>query len=202
MAKHDCKRLSRLLDLLPELPLLLRNLELKSLNAVLESLPSLLDSLGSQLGFTAQLLHSTGALAPAVGRIPAAGPLREAALLKIGPCLEGFDAALDAVNVRIGAIEQGGNSRTYLVAQRGFGGCEGGLGNELVVLGSRYLVSNAALERRERDGGLQFGRLLGLTRTVLSTLISLGKSATPFPSVSTEDSRCDKDPRRAATQSP
>lgn len=40
------------------------------------------------------------------------------------------------------------------------------------------------------------------TRTVLSTDPSLGKSETPFPSVSTEDSRRLRDVRREATQSP
>lgn len=181
---------SCLLDLLSQLPLFLQNFELQSFNTVFQSLPSLLYCFSSQLRLAAQLLTSTTFRDPAIWRVSAFGSLRETTLLELSARLKGFNAAFYAVDMRVGAAEKDGNSGAYLIAQGSFGGGEGGLRDEFVVLW-KVRQERDLLEQRQR-----------LTRTVLSTPMSRGKSATPVPKVSTEDSKCDKEPRRVLTQSP
>lgn len=145
-----------MLDLFPQLALLLQHLELQSLDAVLKRLfplpydarlePGLLAEVGrADLGRAALLaalvfpaavfakglvvfvvVVSVAAVATAAGR--------QAALLQVGPRLQRLDAPLDAVDVGVGAVEQDGDGGADLVAQGGLGGGEGGLRDELVVL--------------------------------------------------------------------
>lgn len=58
----------------------------------------------------------------------------ETALLQLGSGLEGLDATLLALDLRVGAGEQQGDVRTDVVAEGGLCRGEGGLGDELVVL--------------------------------------------------------------------
>ena len=55
-------------------------------------------------------------------------------LLQLRLCLQGFDPALAALELPLGAVEEEGDEGRDLGAEGGFGGGEGCLGDELVVL--------------------------------------------------------------------
>lgn len=120
----------------------------------------------------------------------------QAPLLQLGPRLERVDAPLRARDVGVGAVQQHRDGRADLVAQGGFGEGEGGLGDQFVVL--FFVGVSMGIEVLGVRGYEEGAR----TRTVLSTLTSRGKSATPLPSVDTDDSRKESEVRSAATQSP
>lgn len=58
----------------------------------------------------------------------------ETALLQLGARLEGLDAAVDARDVRVRAVEERRYGGGQLGAERGLGGLESRLRDELVVL--------------------------------------------------------------------
>jgi hypothetical protein len=60
--------------------------------------------------------------------------LRQPALLQARLGLQSLNAALAALDLALGAVEEEGYKGGNLGAERGFSGGEGCLGNELVVL--------------------------------------------------------------------
>lgn len=132
--------------LFAQLPLFLLDLEFQPLNTVLERLLPLPDDLGAQLRLLAQPRAAAARpafLALAVGcRRVGARRLGQAALLQLGARLEGLDAAVDAVDVGVGAVEEDRDGGADFVAEGCLGGGERRLGDELVVL-EREAVSAA-----------------------------------------------------------
>lgn len=114
-----------------------------------------------------------------------------------------------SLDLPVGTVEQVGYEGADFVAERGFCGGEGRLGDQFVMLETKvgFFVLPVSLyffyfffcapTQVEVGSGLEEV----LTRTVLRTEPNLGKSDTPLPRVSTEDSRRARDVRRDATQS-
>lgn len=125
--------------------------------------------------------------------------------------LECFDAAGLSFDLALGAVQQVADEGADFVAEGGFGCCEGGLGDEFVVLLSQKVVvvdcqfvDQQVGENEEvfvKVEGQRGGEESERTLTVLSTEPRRGKSATPEPRVLTEDSRSETEVRSEATQS-
>lgn len=77
--------------------------------------------------------------------------MREPAGVEVGARLEGLDLARLALELAVRAVEEEGNERPDLVAEGGLGGCEGGLGDEFVVL-----------DMRAPEGGARVSLLAGV----------------------------------------
>lgn len=115
------------LQSLPQLPLLLQHLQLQPLDAIPQRLLALPHRPRPQLVLAVQLPAAPQRLHGLVGP-------REAALLQLAPRLERLDAPLLALDLGVGAGEEEGDVWADVVAQGGFGGGEGRLGDEFVVL--------------------------------------------------------------------
>lgn len=147
--------------------------------------------------------------------------MRQPAGVQVGARLERLDAPRLALQVLVGAVEEQRDKGPDLVAQGGFGGGEGWLGNQLVVLLRGVFLGSALLYPTRVlvclccvRGGCEVARVRGglgkagnwgdkgkHTRTVLSTDERRGKSCTPVPRVATEDSRKESEVRSDVTQS-
>lgn len=118
--------------------------------------------------------------------------LGQATLLQLGARLEGFDTALHAVDVGVGAVKENRDGGANFVAERCLGGRKGRLGDEFVVLESLGQLRSAVVGEEEAMR----------TRTVFSTFTRRGKSDTPAPRVETELSRWEREFCSDRTQSP
>lgn len=123
-------------------------------------------------------------------------------MLELGAGLQRLYASLSPLELAVGAVEEEGNVRAYFVAERSFCGGKRGLGDEFVVLLCVALVLCSFYnilcfsDRVVFDMGGE-----KRTRTVLRMVMRRGKSETPLPRVSTEDSRKLREVRREVTQS-
>lgn len=125
----------------PQLSLLLRHLELEPLDAVLERLLPLANRPGPQAGpavecLPARRLFLFGGSSRGGGIvvITLAGAPAQPAGVEVAPRLERLDAARLALDLPVGAVEEVRHEGADLVAEGGFGGGEGRLGDEFVVL--------------------------------------------------------------------
>lgn len=123
---------------LPQLPLLLQNLQLQPLNAVFQRLPPLPHHPRPQPLILGQPPPPSPALLlPAGGR----RRLSQPAGLELRARAQRLDAPLLAGEVGVCAVEEEGYEGGYLGAEGGFGGGEGRLGDQFVVLVSLVTCS-------------------------------------------------------------
>ena len=121
---------SRTLKPLPQLPLLLQDLELEPLHAVLERLLALAEGPSPQSRLCISSSAPASSPCPSCPRFSALWPLGlliavalKPALLELRPRLERVDPATLSLHVRIGTVEEQRDSRSYLIAQGRLGRC-------------------------------------------------------------------------------
>lgn len=115
-----------------QFPLLLHHLQLQPLHAVPQRLFPLLHRPRAQLFFAAQWPPSPLASAAAIVFI--LWSRHDPTLLELRPRLQRLNPAILPLELRIGAGQEEGDVGADFIAEGGFGGGEGGLGDELVVL--------------------------------------------------------------------
>lgn len=127
----------------PQLPLLLRHLELEPLDAVLERLLPLANRPGPQAGPAVECLSAARRLFLFGGSsrgggivvvVTLTGAPAQPAGVEVAPRLERLDAARLALDLPVGAVDEVCHEGADFVAEGGFGGGKGWLGDEFVVL--------------------------------------------------------------------